>query len=253
MKTALRSERTLLGVALANTLLFVVFLSLAAADDTAILGLNRWFKPAKFAVSIAIYCYTLAWIVAPLGNSFLSVRLARLVVAVSMIGEIALIAMQSARGVPSHFNNSTPFDAFVFGAMGVLIMANTIAVAFVLRDYVFRPPYLHPAVISSIRAGLAIFLLGSLEATVMLAFLRHTVGASDGGPGLPFLNWSTQHGDLRAAHFFAIHALQGLPLIGLLLRNVTAVRTAAVLWLMGFVALLAWALAGRPLPLSTFM
>ena len=78
----------------------------------------------------------------------------------------------------------------------------------------------------------------------------HTVGAPDGGPGLPLLGWSTTHGDLRIAHFVGLHGLQVIPLLGLflMLRREEWLTERHKLLLVGIgatgylslVALLAW-------------
>jgi hypothetical protein len=79
----------------------------------------------------------------------------------------------------------------------------------------------------------------------------HTVGAHDGGPGLPGVGWSTQHGDLRIPHFFGLHGLQIIPFLGWLISRrrdrdqVKPVFMVAASYL-AFVTILVWqALRGQ--------
>ena len=98
--------------------------------------------------------------------------------------------------------------------MAFMILLNTIVVALFFLLFFSRHIELPSAYLWGIRLGLLMLFLGSVEGMAMILHNAHTVGLSDGGPGLPFLNWSTKAGDLRAAHLLGLHAAQILPLAG---------------------------------------
>ena len=107
----------------------------------------------------------------------------------------------------------------------------------------------------AVRLGLVLFLLGSAVGGLMVNRRGHAVGVPDGGPGLPFVNWSTEGGDLRIAHALGLHALQVLPLaawaFGRLTRLDETKQTVVVfafgaLYALVSVAAFTQALDGRP-------
>ena len=238
---------------MAHFALFVLLAPAAFVDATQIQGISRWIKPMKFALSISIYLMTTAWILSLVDGRRRAVAVLTSVIAFVMTAEMVLIMMQAARGVRSHFNFTTPFDKMVFDLMGGMIFANTLAVVVILILFLSRRGSVSPALLSGLRLGLLIFIAASLVGVVIVQRGGHSVGAHDGGPGLPFVNWSTGGGDLRVAHFFGMHALQALPLFGWFLdrKSVSGSRrwvqlAAAVLLLVTF-GLLAQALAGLPI------
>jgi hypothetical protein len=114
-------------------------------------------------------------------------------------------------------NFSSPFDAAVFGIMGLFILFNSLMAAWLLVLWCIAKMDYQRAVVWGVRIGLLMLLAASAEGFRIVLQGSHTVGAADGGPGLPFVNWSTEHGDLRVAHFFGLHALQLFPIAGFVL------------------------------------
>jgi hypothetical protein len=194
------------------------------------------------------------------------------IAAVVMIVELVIIVGQAARGRASHFNTQTPLDARLWAIMGQLILLVWVA-TLVLALLLLRERIAGAGLATGLHWGLGVTLVGMLSAAFMveplnrwaearaggppsLAAGSHTIGALDGGPGLPLLGWSTVAGDLRIGHFVGLHALQLLPLLGWLLDRATRftdrqrrqlVRTAGVGYL-GIVVLLVWqALRGESL------
>ena len=225
-------------------------------DDRTVLGINPWVKPFKFSVSIGVFLWTIGWLIHDLRINYYYHRVyLGLAFIVIMFVEHAIILIQSFRGTTSHFNFETALDGALFGIMGLLIMANTLLVAFITFLFFRKKLPLSPAYLWGIRLGLLIFLLGSFEGSRIVQNMAHTVGAPDGGAGLPLLNWSTTHGDLRVAHFLGLHALQLLMLTGAWLSKyerpgrsmVWAVVLVAVIYTMVTGLLFYQATLGQPL------
>jgi len=248
----------------------IASLGAMAVDHTTILGAPRWLKPLKFAASSAIYAFTLAWILGYLAGRRRLAAAVGWVTSVVLIVEVAGIDLQAARGVTSHFNVSTPFDAAVFASMGLAILT-VWGAAIALTVALFRQRFSDEALGWALRLGMLLTVVGQATGGLMtsptqaqLAAARtthermtvsgaHTVGAPDGGPGVPITGWSREHGDLRVPHFVGMHAVQALPALAWLMMPIAsmaarrrAVLAAAAAYTTLFVFLLVQALNGHP-------
>ncbi len=199
-------------------------------SDTMVLGISAFIKPTKFFVSICIFLWTMAWYLdylqMPGKRKSYSVMLV-----IVFAYEMFVIVWQAANGRLSHFNIDTSFYAILFSMMGVAIVLLTIWTAIITFLFFRKRNFNIPSYyLWGIRLGLLLFLFFSSEGVAMTSRLAHTVGAPDGGPGLPVVNWSKQYGDLRVAHFVGMHALQVIPLFAYFVakKTLTVVLFTAV-------------------------
>lgn len=243
MSKSLRFTTILMLFALAAAVVGIL------VDPRKITGVNAWIKPAKFAISTAIFSGTIAWIFTYLTPSNYLKRLGDTLSFV-LILEVAIIYIQAWRGTTSHFNQSTPLNGILYGFMGIGIATLWFATVAVFVA-TMRQPFTDNAWGWALRLGLLITVIGSAGGGLMIHNKAHTVGAPDGGPGMALTGWSTGHGDLRIAHFVGLHAIQVIPLLAWLIgdrRHATAwVVTAATVYfaVMLFVAIKA--MKGLPL------
>lgn len=210
-------------------------------DDRTLVNAPIWLKPFKFAVSLAIYAFTLAWLLTYLK------RFQRLgwwtgtVLATAGAIEMVVIVGQVLRGKRSHFNYETPLDMALFSAMGFMVVVLWVTNA-AIAVMLFRKKFDNPAKAWTIRFSLLIALVGMSVGFLMTqprpgqspetgTVGSHSLGGPDGGAYMPLTGWSTVHGDLRIGHFVGMHALQFLPLLIALFGRRANAR-------------LAWALSG---------
>ncbi|HEX2188106.1 MAG TPA: hypothetical protein VHG51_04375 [Longimicrobiaceae bacterium] len=262
----------LAGVGFSMLVLGAVFLAGVLLDPREIMGAPRWMKPAKFAVSTGIYSLTFVWLLSHLRGRPTLVRRAARITAWVFLVEVALIALQAARGTTSHFNQTTTLNGWITLTTGVAILVLWGA-SIVVGVALLRQHFQDPAFGWSLRLGLWITVLGAAVGIYMatptasqMEVLRtgerpayigaHSVGGEDGGAGVPVANWSTAHGDLRVSHFVGLHALQVLPLLGWLLGRSRRLRERQRVRLVGtagasyaaLTGVLFWqALRGQPL------
>jgi hypothetical protein len=225
-----RTNRLLTMLGVAMILVFLAALSGVLLDHRVITGAPAWLKPAKFAASVSVYCFTFVWLLGFVESRPRLGRFAANVTAISFIVEMTVILTQAARGTTSHFNVTTPLNTFLWLTMGAFIVVvwtmNLLLAILILFERIPNRSFAW-----SLRLGLLVSLVGmgsgflmvrpTHEQLVAMAANHgprivgaHSVGVADGGPGLPVVGWSTTGGDLRVAHFLGIHAMQLLPFFG---------------------------------------
>ena len=246
------------------TILSMVFLTFAVlwsmVDARQVAGDAVWMKPLKFALSFLVLFGTIALVEARLSKEVRTgwpLRVIGWVMTLAFLSEMAYMTYQAALAEPSHFNIATPFHSFMYEAVmsgGAVALVLSIA----LIGWIARRDSAADLG-DGLRAGIFLgfvltFVLTMITAGSLADNGGHFVGLPpDGAAVLPLFGWSGATGDLRPAHFAALHAMQVLPLLGLLLDRrgvrtpVLKVWIGAALYSALTFGLFAQALLGMPL------
>lgn len=168
-------------------------------------------KPTTFGLSFGLTLVTIVWV-----SSFLrlSNRARAMLLGVFKVAcalETALVTLQAWRGVPSHFNMETTFDALVartLAAGGVAL----VAIIVVLTFAAFRANHRVPI---SLRIAIQIgfVALGGAVVAGALMIAKGMVLVFAGDPQAAY----TTGGALKPTHAAAMHAILALPALAWLL------------------------------------
>jgi hypothetical protein len=132
--------------------------------------------------------------------------------AFAIVTEVALITAQTWRGVPSHFNEATPFDSGVFYLMGFLILCVSAEIA-LLTLVSFWPLAVAKDSALAVRGGLLLLLLGCI-----LGFWTLSYGVARTHARLPPETYGA-HGVMKFPHGLPIHGIQYLAFQSWLMRQ----------------------------------
>ena len=179
------------------------------ADGGSLSGTISWRKPILFGISAGATVISMAWLAGKLKRRALDLPLLSLF-GIAMLVEVGLITLQQWRGVASHFNRDTPFDASVLTWIEWLILFATLVIAYLTRRS-FRPLPTKPALTLAIRSGMAYLLLSCVLGFVLVAHGNHQVSQ-----GLsPELFGAA--GVMKFPHGVPMHAIQFLPFLAWIL------------------------------------
>jgi hypothetical protein len=234
----------------------VLLVPLWIFDARELGGVSVWEKPLKFFISSAIFSFTFSWLSSYITKGSRWVKVAGLFIAISLAVELVLIAAMAALGNTSHFNVSTLTAIVIWSLMATFISIVLFSTLFLsimilfqkLQEFNLKLTLTLGSLNTAVGMGLA-YLMTWPTATQLANYQgiagAHAVGVEDGGPGLPFLGWSTVAGDLRVGHFFGLHSIQvAAILLAIALVLPSALRVPLLIvgnftWL-GFVGLVTW-------------
>lgn len=194
---------------------------LVSLDDPRQLNdINIWVKPMKFQASAGLHMMTLAFVTRFINSDVRGKPVVYglcWVLTLTAIAEVAYITIQAARGRHSHWNFETQFESLMYAGMGVGAVMLILGAA-VIGLLVYRYPVC--AMGRGLRLGILLGMtLGFVTTLVVAGYMSQNYGHWVGGiqsdaNGLPLVGWVRGGGDLRVAHFFAMHMMQLIPIIG---------------------------------------
>jgi hypothetical protein len=202
-----------------------VFAAFAMFVPAGTVAVNPWIKPIKFSMSFSTFASTVSLLLLALRIPKWQLTLARRAIAISVAFEILSLAAQAWRSA-YHLSGQSLLDTSLAQMTNSMVMVNTGIVCWMLALFCanrVRTDKIDRPMVAAIRYSILIFLAGNAIGGYMLARGSHTVGVADGGQGLPFVNWSVIGGDLRIAHFIAIHAIQIVPLFAYILSQMAPI------------------------------
>jgi hypothetical protein len=223
-------------------LVLAICLGLYATINTVeVLGINSIIKPIKFALSTWVYAWTMAYLLFYVNNQN-RVKWYSILATIVMLYENGVITIQAFRGKLSHFNQTELLGGILYALMGIMIVWLTTATLVISIRFILQKSYsINKTFALSIKIGLLFFVIFSFFGGYMSVINSHNVGGKIGEAGLPLLNWSTLFGDLRVAHFFGIHSLQIIPLLGYYTsKRITNEKNATLIILIGSIVYLSF-------------
>jgi len=180
-------------------------------------GALSWRKPTTFGISFGLTTVTLAWVA-----TWLPVRPAIGWIAAGLLGaavtyEVAWVTVQHARGVPAHFNDTTPLDERLFIA-GAVMVAVAIGVIAAMTLAAFARTTAPAPMAVAIRAGL-VGLLAAQASGVWLLLHGLALLDDDADPLVQSMSTVGAAGQLKFAHAVPMHAIQVLAVLAWLLSR----------------------------------
>lgn len=258
------------GVLLVTMLVHVAALAIRGGPVTGPVSLR---KPADFAETGWLLTWSVALVLPRLRTRAWQRHVIGGSTVLFAVGETAIMAVQAWRGVPSHYNFSTPLDATLMrggaaGTAGVFLVGVVVLLVAALRSP-------DPASVRlGVRAGIVVLLVGCAVGFVMVSnnsgVFQGVFGSGFGnrtaaylgpdpatvGHEYVLLRPHTRGGDLVLLHAIGVHGLALLALPAVLLtrtalpatRQLQLIATAAGAIGVGMAVLLVQAL--RQLPLA---
>lgn len=209
-------NRPLVSASAAMFALALPTFGMGLVDERTLDGLNVWFKPLKFQVSLGIYFLTLAYMIALAGPRFRAGWWGRATVWVALASglfEIVWITLQAGLGERSHYAQGA-FGVVMYALMGVgaVLLSLTPVMAAAGMAVERSNDRVRSILRWGVLTGVPVGIVGTAIVGGMLGESPDHYPPADGSGGarLPFVGWSLTSGDLRIPHFVGMHAMQGL-------------------------------------------